>query len=145
MKKRRILIIVFLILLVLQLFQIDKVPKERPKSVAFIQLENQPKVVAKGFMEACFNCHSNTTRYPWYSYIQPVGWWLRSHVRGGRMHMNFSEWDQYDDTKRRDVLRECRDEIEAGNMPLKSFTWLHPRARLTDAQRAALINWIDNY
>jgi hypothetical protein len=83
---------------------------------------------------ACFDCHSNQTRWPWYASIAPLSWSVQDHVDEGRSKLNFSTWDQ----PQREA-HEAIEVIEEGEMPLESYTWLHAEARLTDAERAALI------
>lgn len=83
---------------------------------------------------ACFDCHSNETRWPWYASFAPVSWRLAHHVEDGREHMNFSEFDR--------VQRhadEAAEEVAEGNMPLWDYELLHPSARLTEAEREELI------
>ena len=83
---------------------------------------------------ACFDCHSNETRWPWYSNIAPISWRLQQHVDEGREKLNFSEWgtgeQESDDIV--DVVRE-------GEMPPWDYLLLHPEARLSaEAQQAFL-------
>lgn len=81
---------------------------------------------------ACADCHSNETIYPWYSYIAPPGWLIARHVNKGRDHLNVS-------TNHRIDLEEMVEVIRDGEMPLASYTLLHPDANLDDAQRETLI------
>jgi hypothetical protein len=84
---------------------------------------------------ACFDCHSNQTRKPWYANVAPVSWWLKSHVDDGRAALNFSEWDKPQRT------RNILDTIQNGSMPPSYYTWLglHADAKLTAAQKAELV------
>lgn len=54
-----------------------------------------PKDVQTVLVNACYNCHSNHTDYPWYANVQPVGWWLNHHVREAKGELNFSEFGTY--------------------------------------------------
>jgi hypothetical protein len=83
---------------------------------------------------ACFDCHSNQTRYPWYSYVAPVSWLVNKDIVEARSKMNFSEWDLV----QRDAA-QAPEQIEKGDMPLPIYVPLHPDARLSDAEKAALI------
>jgi len=87
---------------------------------------------------ACFDCHSNEVKNPWYGSIAPVSWWMRMHVNGGRQHLNFSEMDR----PQRDA-DEAGEAIREGYMPLKSYIWMHPEAALTDAEWAELADGLD--
>jgi len=87
------------------------------------------------FRQACADCHSNETVYPWYSYVAPVGWLIAHDTHEGRSELNISvdrgvEWD------------EMIEEIEEGEMPLPIYTMMHPEAKLSAAQREALMNGI---
>lgn len=100
-----------------------------------------PADVAKVLQRACYDCHSNHTSYPWYADIQPVGWWLAMHVRDGRRHLNFSEFTTYSDKRAAHKLKEVAEEVREKGMPLRSYTWTHPEARLDDAERKLIIDW----
>ncbi|RBL91097.1 cytochrome C [Chitinophaga flava] len=93
---------------------------------------------------ACYDCHSNHTRYPWYAEIQPVGWLLNKHVQEGRQELNFQEYGKYSFRRQRNKLKRMKEQITAGKMPLSSYTLLHPEARLTPAQKQAILTWIDS-
>jgi mono/diheme cytochrome c family protein len=86
---------------------------------------------------ACYDCHSNETKTPWYGKIAPVSWWLTNHVEDGRAAVNFSEWDRPQGEGARNLAGSVRE----GSMPPSYYTWfgLHSGAKLTSVQRAALI------
>jgi mono/diheme cytochrome c family protein len=84
--------------------------------------------------QSCFQCHSNETDWPWYSYIAPASWLIKFDVVEGRSAFNFSEWD-----KRPGELDEMVREIQRGGMPPLQYTLFHPEARLNDQQKQALI------
>jgi len=90
---------------------------------------------------ACYDCHSNRTRYPWYARVQPVGWWLNHHVNQARRELNFSEFGAYPAKRAARKLDAIVDQVEHGDMPLRSYTWMHPDARLTAAQRKLITTW----
>ena len=89
-------------------------------------------------VRACFDCHSNQTRYPWYSYVAPASWLVNKDIDEARSKMNFSEWDL--------IQREAMaapEEIEKGNMPLPVYLPLHPEAWLSAEEKAELIHGIE--
>lgn len=90
---------------------------------------------------ACYDCHSNNTRYPWYSRIQPAGWWLTYHVNEGKEELNFSDYGAYSPRKRINKLRSIENSINDGSMPLSSYTLLHKEARLTAAEKQLIAAW----
>ncbi|GAB4413585.1 MAG: hypothetical protein OHK0039_20640 [Bacteroidia bacterium] len=100
-----------------------------------------PDEVASILKVACNDCHSNYTRYPWYSNIQPVGWWLDHHVDEGKGHLNFSTFTQNRIAVQNHKFEEIVETVEEGEMPLDSYTWTHTDARLSPEQRALVIDW----
>ena len=103
-----------------------------------------PLEVKRVLQNACYDCHSNRTRYPWYAEIQPVGWWLAAHVKDGKAHLNFSEFATYSSKRTVDKLDQISDEVSQQAMPLPSYKWGHPEARLTADQMKLLTDWADN-
>jgi Haem-binding domain len=94
--------------------------------------------------KACYDCHSNNTRYPWYANIQPVGWWLADHIKGAKKELNFSEFASYNQRRQYRKMEEVVDEVKEGGMPLNSYTWIHKDARLTDDEKNKVIGWADS-
>jgi len=90
---------------------------------------------------SCRDCHSNDTRWPWYSQVAPMSWMLIDHVNSGRRHFNYSEWAGYPPDKSRKVLHDICEETKQGSMPVGSYTLVHRDARLTDADVATLCAW----
>lgn len=89
-------------------------------------------------VRACFDCHSNETRYPWYGYVAPISWLVNKDIHDARAKLNFSEWDL--------VQRgagEAVEQIEDGDMPLWIYLPLHPEARLTAEEKQALIHGLE--
>lgn len=85
-------------------------------------------------MRTCFDCHSNETVWPWYSQIAPVSWLVEHDVAEAREHLNFSEWD-----REQRHAEDAAEEFEEGEMPLWFYKPLHPEARLSGEERAALL------
>lgn len=90
---------------------------------------------------SCHDCHSNNTRYPWYAEVQPVRWWLDRHINDAKRHLNFSEYGAYPAKRAAKKAEEIASELKEHKMPLPSYLWLHPEARLTDAEVALLTDW----
>lgn len=93
--------------------------------------------------KACNDCHSNNTRYPWYSHLQPVDWWLNKHVREGKRNLNLDEYTHRPLRYQYHKLEEIAEQVKEGGMPLNSYTWTHKDARLTEAEKKLLIGWAD--
>ena len=91
----------------------------------------QTRALAK---RACFDCHGNEIKWPWYSYIAPVSWLLANDVLKGRAAFNFSDWHAGDMNS-----AVMAAQINRGRMPLPQYLWMHPPARFTDAEKKQLI------
>lgn len=83
---------------------------------------------------ACFDCHSNETRWPWYTHVAPVSWLVQRDVDEGRSKLNFQEWQQP-----QKEAHEAAEEVQEGEMPMKIYLPMHPEARLTPEQKATLV------
>lgn len=89
-------------------------------------------------VRACFDCHSNETRWPWYSHVAPLSWLVQSHVEDGRKSLNFSEWQRtYKDAD------EASEAVTEGYMPLDSYVVAHPRARLSPDEKERLAQGLE--
>jgi hypothetical protein len=84
---------------------------------------------------ACYDCHSNETDWPLYSYVAPMSWLVRRDVERGRGELNFSEWDE----DAADAAEDAREEIVEGRMPLPNYRRIHRDAQLSDEDAAVLI------
>jgi hypothetical protein len=98
-------------------------------------------VVRAALSRACQDCHSNATRFPWYSRIAPVSWLIRRDVSAGRQHLDLSRWDEYSKVRRERLLSEIANQVEDREMPLRSYLWMHPAARLSDEEVHAIFRW----
>jgi len=94
--------------------------------------------------ESCYDCHSHRTRWPWYSRVAPVSWYVVGHVNRAREKLNFSAWSNLPRSERRYKAEAMGKEIEAGRMPLPSYRLLHPASTLTPEERSAVKTWIDS-
>jgi hypothetical protein len=93
--------------------------------------------------KACNDCHSNNTKYPWYAEIQPVAWWLSSHIEDGKHELNFNEFASYRPRKQYRRMEQTAELVKEGEMPLKSYTLLHADAKLTENEKQTLYAWTD--
>ena len=82
----------------------------------------------------CYDCHSNETTWPWESYVAPISWFIGNHIAEGRERLNFSEWDK-PNAEAEEIIRSVRND----SMPLQSYLIMHPDAKLTAAEKEALI------
>ncbi len=141
---RFILMSLVAILIIAQSFRIDKTNPESDPTMDFIRMKNPPNDIAEMLKVACYDCHSNQTKYPWYTNIAPFSWWIQGHIDHGRKHLNFSNWGTYSAKKANHKLEECYELVEETKMPLMSYWIAHPEAKLSTEQRAALVAWFKN-
>ena len=100
-----------------------------------------PEPVKAILQTKCYDCHSNETTWPWYSYIAPVSWWVADHVIEGREELNYSDWGTFSEKKRTRKTEETYDEIADGYMPLKSYLLTHRDAKVTEEELAIIEAW----
>jgi hypothetical protein len=103
-----------------------------------------PAPVKDLLQRACYDCHSNRTHYPWYAEIQPVGWWLAKHVADGKKNLNFSEFGSYPLKRAATRLEQISEDVSEKAMPLPSYTWGHPEARLSMEEIKLLTDWAES-
>lgn len=103
-----------------------------------------PAEVKRLVRRACYDCHSNETRWPWYSGIAPASWLIHHDVDEGRRRLNFSEWADYayDPGTKAQKLDEIGKFVASGRMAPWYYRMLHPRVRLRAAQRQTIIRWV---
>ena len=131
----------FLVAAVAQLF---RPVKFNPPIVAHNSIESHLQIdspVADILGRACADCHSNQTKWPWYSEVAPVSWFVIDHVNEGRREVNFSTWGDYTEHRAEETLGAISKSVENGSMPLSSYTALHPEAQLTPDERKLLVEW----
>lgn len=104
-------------------------------------VETVPENIQTILTNACVDCHSNNTNYLWYHNIAPVSWMVAKHVKDGKEELNFSEWNKLDVFSKITMLEEVCQESKRKTMPLKSYTYLHPKAKLSDEELELLCEW----
>ncbi len=132
---------VVVLFVVIQFFRIDKTNPEVVQGNDFITVTNPPESVAKTLKTTCYDCHSNESKYPWYSNLAPVSWWVKDHINEGRDELNFSEWGTFTDKRKAKKLGEVVEEVEEGEMPLPPYLITHSDAKLTEVQTKELIDF----
>ena len=92
------------------------------------------------FMRACADCHSNETKWPWYSNIAPVSWLVQHDVDEGREHFNISNWLH----QKKNKGDEAAEEVREGDMPPLVYLPAHPEARLSETEKKELVKGLVN-
>jgi len=113
---KKILIAVVVILVVIQFIPVDRTNPPVTEEI------NAPESVLKIIHTSCYDCHSNKTDWPWYSYVAPVSFFIAGDVSEGRQHLNFTEWNKYDEKA--------------------TYKLMHPSAKLDDNKVNVIKEWV---
>jgi hypothetical protein len=100
-----------------------------------------PTNIAAYLKNSCYDCHSFETKWPWYSYVAPVSWYVARDVYAARGNLNFSDWPHDDAGRARKRWRHIAEVVESVEMPPSNYAWKHQEARLDEKQRAELVKW----
>jgi hypothetical protein len=129
------------LLIILQFFRPELNNEPTDPELDLISLAAPPEALARVLRNACYDCHSDQTNYPWYQKLSPVSWYLNRHIKKGKADLNFSEYGRLDKADRIGLLVKTCEAVEAGTMPLQSYRLMHKEARLTTDVRDALCDW----
>ena len=146
MKKafKKIFYIGLFIFLLMQLYQpVRNESYEQVNTANFTKVYQVPKNVETILITSCYDCHSNNTNYPLYSYIQPARFFMEEHIRDGKKDLNFNEFGRYSKRKQGNKLEAIVKQLKSNEMPLASYTLIHKNAILTPTQKEEVINWIN--
>lgn len=139
------LLIILLVLVAIQFIPADK-PEVSPTNENDLIYNNQlPENVAVLLKESCYDCHSNETIYPWYSYVAPVSWLVVRDIEVGREELNFSHWESQSKIDKAKQLDNIIDEVIDENMPMPIYTIMHSNAKLSKENRQVLAEWAESY
>ena len=138
---KKILIFLLIALISIQFFhpKRNKTTSEQPNYIG--KIHAIPEDVQSILAKACNDCHSNNTRYPWYSNIQPVDWWMTGHIKDGKKGLNLDEYTNRSLRFQYNKMKEVVDLLKKGEMPLNSYLWIHKDAKLTADEKSKLTNW----
>lgn len=114
-----------------------------PVKTDFVATLNPPAKIADMFHAACYDCHSNQTRWPWYSHVAPMSWQILQDVNDGRDALNLSEWPADNPKSEWKRMEDMSELVGDSEMPIKKYTLIHADARLTADQRKELTDWLD--
>lgn len=116
------------------------VPVDRTNPPVRMEVD-APADVKRILERSCYDCHSNRTRWPWYSHVAPVSWLVARDVHEGREEINFSEWPMFDFDEQDHLLEQVEKQITRGKMPLPVYLIMHGDAALSRADREKLLAW----
>jgi len=141
---KKILLALVLLFVLIQFFRIDK---ENPISAIetdFIEIYHPPAEIVSMLQTSCYDCHSNHSKYPWYTNVAPMSWFVKDHINEAREYFNFSEWSSMTAKRQDHILEECAEEVEENEMPLESYVWMHSEAELTHEQKETLEHYFNS-
>jgi hypothetical protein len=133
------LLIVCLALVSLTLGNKERARLFMPKTYSEIQLPNQ---IREHLRNACFDCHSNETKWPWYSNIYPLTLLFSLDVERGRQELNFSQWMSYPEKFKLKKLQWMSRALTEKKMPPWSYRLMHSEARLSEVAQKGLNDWL---
>ncbi len=140
---KKILLFLLLAFIVIQFIhpKPNKSQGDQPNQIG--KMYDVPENVKSILVKACNDCHTNNTRYPWYSNIQPVDWWLTNHIKEGKAHLNLDEYTKRPLRYQYHKMEEIVEQVKEGHMPLNSYLWIHKDAKLNDAEKTTITDWAD--
>ena len=133
---KKILIAVIIILVGIQFIPVERTNPPVTQDI------HPPENVALILKTSCYDCHSNETIWPWYSYVAPVSFLVSGDVHNGRKRLNFSEWDRYDVKRRNKKMDGILELVEKGVMPLSIYTTMHSDAKLNAEKIKTIKEWV---
>lgn len=141
--KRLFRFALYLLLIAFVAIQFYRPPRTNPPVDAQHVMQAPPQVQSI-LDRSCNDCHTNNTTWPWYTNIAPVSWFTIDHVNEAREELSFSEFGTYAPKKADHKLEEICEMVEKGEMPLREYVWLHPSARLSEADKRTLCEWAES-
>jgi hypothetical protein len=139
----KIAIGVIVVFVLIQFVRPEKNMSSTMTSQGVTQVVNVTTGVQRLLKTACYDCHSNNTNYPWYSNIQPIGWWLANHIKEGKRELNFDEFASYSKRRQQSKLKAIAESIKDGSMPLSSYMLIHRNAKLSKDDEQTIIDWAE--
>lgn len=134
------LVVLLVVFIVAQFFRPEK-NDTQPDEQHILVAEQLPDHIKTMLTNACLDCHSNQTKYLWYHQIAPVSWVINNHIVEGKEQLNLSEWGNQDVFDKIGTLDEMAEEVKKGEMPLKEYVWLHPKAKFGKEEVEQFKKW----
>lgn len=89
----------------------------------------------------CADCHSSRTDWPIYSRLAPASWLLERDVHDAREVLNFSRWSAISARDQIAALTRIAAEVRSGQMPPRTYAFMHPSHRLTISDKQQIADW----
>ncbi len=129
------------VFVVLQFFRPTKKLSTAPSTVGIASAFAVPSDVHALLRRSCYDCHSNNTVYPWYAEVEPVGWWLNSHITHGKRSLDFDKFVTYRPFRQYRKFGDIIEQVTKDEMPLPSYLFIHRYATLSPQEKAVLVDW----
>ena len=134
-------VLVVAIVLVIQVIPVERNVSTVPPGQSFEKTEKVPANVAAILKVSCYDCHSNNTRYPWYSELQPGAYFMAQHIKEGKEELNLDEFNNYSKRRKKAKIKSIISQIEKDEMPLRSYRMMHGNARLSADEKKELLDF----
>jgi len=138
---KKVLIALLIVVVAIQFIQPVRNSNQQKIASGITKQYTVPSNVEVLLRTACYDCHSNNTRYPWYANIQPMGWLLANHIKDGKAELNFDEFGSYSKRRQLSKLKSIAGSVKDGSMPIASYTSMHRDAKLSTENKALIIDW----
>ncbi len=144
-RARKIVLGILVLFLVIQFMPKGLFPLSNPQAEESRGIQASAKTLKPEIhgvlRRACYDCHSNTTVWPWYSKVAPISWLLSHDVAEGRRELNFSQWADYSLKRQDRKLTEVCEQVQRGEMPVWYYKPMHPQANLSEQDKTAICVW----
>lgn len=137
-KKTKLVVIVLFALFVLVQF----IPVSRNNPPVTADFNGDPGV-KQILRRSCYDCHSNETTWPWYSWVAPFSWLVAGDVNEARGHFDFSEWQNIPADEQRVIIKRMWKEIDEGEMPPGLYLLMHSGAKVTESEKSLFRTWVE--
>lgn len=144
MRAKYILIATLILFIGIQFIQPVRNTSGQALAQSFLDTFQVNDTVKNLLANSCFDCHSNNTKYPWYTSVQPIGWLMAKHISDGKEELNFDELAALGTRRRNSKFKSISQQIEQDKMPLKSYLFVHRNATLNEADKKFLINFFQS-
>lgn len=134
--------LLFIALVGIQFIPIQRNETEIVSNADFIESYQPPIDIGNMIQSSCYDCHSNQTKYPWYSNVQPIGWLLQNHISEGKSELNLSEFGKLSKRMKQMKINSIISQIADDKMPLKQYLWMHSEAEFSKTEKDQLLKYL---
>lgn len=140
---KKIILFFGVVFIAIQFIQPARNKSGQVLSTDFVKLYAVPDSLHVILKNACYDCHSNNTVYPWYANVQPTAWIMARHIKNGKDKLNFSDFGSYTGRRQISKLKDIANQIKDDEMPISSYRMMHTKANLTEDEKALIMDWMN--